>query len=410
MEFALPLCRFVMLRTARNRNTLAVLHRIVREANVAGVVPEIAPVCPCDLRCSDIVAYSFTTVDIDEIQKHLRYFAPQQGPLRIAGGPHASADPEGCLAMGFDVVFVGEAEHTLPEFLRQWTQNPQRACAQRIWKSKVLCDLNASVHADADTPEFPFLEISRGCAHACAFCQVPRLFGRNVRFRSPAQAAAGVAHAVAAGHRRIRCLTSDAFFYGGGNASHVAASLRELVDACRNAGASYLMLGSFPSEVRPDHVTPELLEILATACANPIVVVGAQSGSDAVLKAMHRGHSVQDVVRAVMHIHDAGLIAYVDLLFSFPGETRADRHATLDLGEWILSLSRSRLHLHSYLPLPGTPAWPAAPEPLEPEIVARLRTWRRTKRVDGYWDHHVVQARRILEHYKNNVIRISENG
>lgn len=405
MESAPVPFRFIMLRTPRNRNTLAVLHRIVRQSGVPGVSPEIADDCPHDLSSRDILAFSFTTIDIDEVQKKLRKFNPGEGPLRIAGGPHPGADPEGCLAMGFDAVFAGEAEHTLPEFLRLWVQSPQRETVQPLWVPENPCDLDASPHADAQTPEFPFLEISRGCAHQCAFCQVPRLFGRRVRFRSPAVAAAGVAHAVAAGHRRIRCLTSDAFFYGGGSQDRVARALRELVSACRNAGAAYLMLGSFPSEVRPDRVTPDLLRILSDACANPTVVVGAQSGSDTVLRSMQRGHDVQDVVRAVTCIHDAGLVPHVDLLFSFPGETAADRRATIELGEWILSLPRSRLHLHAYLPLPGTPAWPAPPEKLEPETIARLRAWRLTQRVDGYWDHHIVQARKILEHRKKNRIR-----
>ncbi len=397
--------RFVMLRTPRNRNTLAVLDRIVRHAGIAGVQPEIADHCPRDLCELDILAFSFTTIDIDDIRKVLRDFNPGEGPLRIAGGPHPGADPEGCLAMGFDAVFVGEAEYTLPRFLREWAQHPERGSVPAIWIPDAFCDLDESPHADAQTPEFPFLEISRGCPHQCAFCQVPRLFGRRMRFRSPAVAAAGVRHAAAAGHRRIRCLTSDAFLYGGGSVEHVAASLRTLVAECKEAGASYLMLGSFPSEVRPDRVTPELLHVLAGACANPTVVMGAQSGSDSVLRSMRRGHDVADVVRAVTRIHEAGLVPHVDLLFSFPGETAADRRATLELGEWILSLPRSRLHLHAYLPLPGTLAWPAAPEPLEPETVSRLRAWRRTKRVDGYWDHQVVQARRILEHHKKHVIR-----
>ena len=405
--------RFVLLRGPRNRNSVAVLCRVLRgpvrpdRPALPGLTVEVAAAPPSDLGDADVLAFSFTTIDLDAVVAELatiRAFPAR--PLLIAGGAHPSADPEGCLKLGFDVVFVGEAERTLPAFLRAWSQDPQRPSlpAGRIIAPAEAYDLDSEPHADADTDEFPFLEISRGCPHACAFCQTPQLFGPRMRFRSPAVAAAGVACAVARGHRRIRCLTTDAFSYGGGPTVRVAQALDALTGACRDAGADYLMLGSFPSEVRPERVAPELLEVLARRCANPTVVVGVQSGSDAVLAAMRRGHTVEHSARAVKFIQEAGLVPHVDLLFGFPGETPADRRASLDFADWVLASPRGRLHLHVYLPLPGTPAWPAAPEELEPAFVSKLRDLRTTGRVDGYWDHHIVQGRRILAQAKAGLI------
>src|SRR5258708_20478111 len=37
----------------------------------------------------------------------------------VAGGPHASGDAAGTLAMGFDVVFIGEGERSFTEFLHR---------------------------------------------------------------------------------------------------------------------------------------------------------------------------------------------------------------------------------------------------------------------------------------------------
>ncbi len=405
--------RIVLLRGPRNRNSLAVLHRALRRAADRGEIPGglevvLVDAPPPDLDDGDLVGFSFTTVDLDDVAARLATLrALPRRPLLIAGGAHPSADPEGCLALGFDAVFVGEAEATLPAFVARWAADPGRRGPDTagIFTPDAPFDLDAEPHADADSPEFPFLEISRGCPHACAFCAVPALFGRRMRFRSPEVAAAGVAHAVARGHRRIRCLTTDAFSYGGGPPEKVAAALDRLGAMCVAAGASYLMLGSFPSEVRPERVTTALLEVVSRHGANPTVVVGVQSGSDAVLGTMRRGHTVEDAARAVTRIHDAGLSPHVDLLFGFPGETAADRLATLEFSDWVLSLPRGRLHLHVYLPLPGTPAWPAPPEALEPAVVARLRALVATGRADGYWDHHVVQGRRILAQAKAGLIR-----
>jgi radical SAM superfamily enzyme YgiQ (UPF0313 family) len=177
-----------------------------------------------------------------------------------------------------------------------------------------------------------------------------------------------------------------------------------MLGACREAGALFPMLGSFPAEVRPDHVSADLLSVMARHCANRTVVVGAQSGSDATLRLMRRGHGVDDNLRAVRLVAEAGLVPHVDLLFGFPGETRGDRLASLDLARGVLSYRESRLHLHAYLPLPGASAWPAEPEPIEPEIVASLRALKDTGRVDGYWDQQVAQGRRIVDLLRAGVI------
>jgi B12-binding domain/radical SAM domain protein len=346
-------------------------------------------------------------MDLDAMAEALRPILRQSGrPLLIAGGSHSTADPLGTLALGFDAVFVGEAELTLPGFLCEYAEEP---CRDRVGRSPIVrptepYDLDSEAHADEATTEFPFLEISRGCPYSCAFCQVPMAFGRRMRFRGPSTSAAGVAHAVARGHRRIRCLTSDAFAYGGKGPEKVAQALEKLVTACRGAGADYLMLGSFPSEVRPDRVTPELLAVLSRHCANPTVVVGVQSGSDVVLSSMARGHTVDQSARAVCQIREAGLVPHVDLLFGFPGETPADRRATLDLADWVLSLTQSRLHLHYYLPLPGTPAWPCEPELPEPATIAHLRRLAAGGRVDGYWDQQIAQGKRILAQRRSGLI------
>ncbi|MDD5306472.1 MAG: TIGR04013 family B12-binding domain/radical SAM domain-containing protein [Deltaproteobacteria bacterium] len=401
--------RVAFVRTPRNRNSIAVLMRVLVPLGNGGrleVAAYDAP--PCDLSSADILAFSFTTVDLDEAVSRIAPFArAPHRPLLIAGGPHPSADPEGTLRLGFDAVFTGEAERTLPAFVASWAADPD---VRRVVREPVIAafgqpfDLDSAPHADGTTSEFPFVEISRGCPHSCAFCQVPATFGRKVRFRGPATILAGVAHAVARGHRRIRFLASDAFSYGGGPPEAVAAALDGLLGSCRAAGALFPMLGSFPAEVRPDRVRAELLAVVARHCANRTVVVGAQSGSDAALTLMLRGHCVEDNRRAVRLVAEAGLVPHVDLLFGFPGETREDRLASLDLAREVLGLPESRLHLHAYLPLPGAPAWPALPEPIEPEVVATLRALKDTGRVDGYWDQQVAQGRRVAELLRSGLI------
>jgi B12-binding domain/radical SAM domain protein len=404
--------RFVFCRTEQNRNSVAVVRAALGPLESEGLLStEVAAEPPGDLDPEDVLAYSFTTVDLDAVAEAIApVVASERRPLLVAGGSHPSADPEGVVALGFDAVFVGEAERTLPALAAAWCDGPDRA---RVARDPIVADpgtpfdIDGAPHATMATEEFPFVEIARGCPHGCAFCQVPSLHGRRQRFRSPGTAAGGVTHAVARGHRRFRFLAPDAFSYRGGGASSPADAITALVGACRAAGATTVTLGSFPSEVRPDHVRADLLEVVSRECTNRTIVLGAQSGSDAVLRSMRRGHTVEDARRAILLIGEADLVPHVDLMFGFPGETRADRLLTLELGREVLARPRGRVHLHAYLPLCGSPAWPAPPEPIEPEIAGALRALERTGRADGYWERQIAQGRRVMAQARAGLISTS---
>ena len=402
----------VFRRTAHNRNSLPPLIRALDKAGVS----EHLHITFADgpgrtLETAQIAAYSLTTVDLAwALPEVVDLRNRQRRPWLVAGGAHPSADPQGMLAAGFDVAFVGEGEESFPHFMREWLDATAHGAAAQAdlthqarpypnpirYASPTGIDLNSLVHADARRRLFPFAEISRGCSYACGFCQVPHLFGRRMRHRSPAVVAEGVAQAVTAGHRRIRFLSPDAFAYRGDAKLPAAESVASLLSACHAAGASQLMLGSFPSEVRPDHITVDLLRLIREGCINRTLVLGAQSGSDRVLGLMNRGHTVEKARRAILLTVEARLVPHVDLLFCFPGESAAERLQTIQLARWCLE-HNARLHIHVYVPLPGTPAWPAPPERFEPTIVQALRRMESTGRMDGYWKKQRAQGAQILK-------------
>ncbi len=388
----------VFRRTAHNRNSLPPLIRALDKAGVS----EHLHITFADgpgrtIETAHVAAYSLTTVDLAWALPEVADLRNRQRrPWLVAGGAHPSADPQGMLAAGFDVVFVGEGEESFPHFMREWLDAAAYGPNPIRHASPTGIDLDGLVHADARRRLFPFAEISRGCSYACGFCQVPHLFGRRMCHRSPAVVAEGVAQAVTAGHRRFRFLSSDAFAYRGHAKLPVAESVTSLLSACHAAGASQLMLGSFPSEVRPDHITVDLLRLIRERCINRTLVLGAQSGSDRVLDLMNRRHTVEQARRAILLTVEARLVPHVDLLFCFPGESAAERLQTIQLARWCLE-HNARLHIHVYVPLPGTPAWPAAPERLEPTIVQALRRMESTGRLDGYWKKQLAQGAQILK-------------
>jgi radical SAM superfamily enzyme YgiQ (UPF0313 family) len=110
---------------------------------------------------------------------------------------------------------------------------------------------------------------------------------------------------------------------------------------------------------------------------------------------MRRGHGVGEVVRAVELAVEAGFRPEVDLLLGFPGETRADRNASLRLAERLVAMG-ARDHSHAMLPLPGTPMRDAVPETIEDDVARSLARLESKGAAWGQWRRQVVAAERLV--------------
>ncbi len=394
----------VFRRTPRNKNSLAALGAAVLRMEGEPRWRVRLADSPSACAGANVVGFSFATPEMEETKGEIeRLKKPGWRGLLIAGGPHPSADPAGTLALGFDAVFVGEGEETLPEFLRQLGESGR--VEKQIWRPERLWNLDSAVHVAPELGLFPFVEISRGCPHGCAFCATSGIFGRRMRHRSPGVVAAGVRQAVRAGFRRFRFLSPDSFAYGGGSERQRARRLEELLAACRQAGAREMFLGYYPSEVRPEHVGPDILALVGKFCRNRKVQIGAQAGSERVLCSMRRGHDLEQVKRALRLIAEFRLQPLIDVIFGYPGECLEERLATLELVEHNLSQPGGEAHLHWYIPLPGTAAWPAPAERPEAGFLRRLERLCRGGRADGYWREQLALGEKILRWREAGLIR-----
>ena len=384
----------VLLRETRhNRYSLNALAAILSGSGIrwaaARTPEEVAGFLGSEPRAT--VLYSFMTPALvavgDEIQG-LRARFPRA--RWVAGGAHPSADPEGTLALGFDHVFAGEADRTLPWFL-------SRGDGERVIRDPEggPPDLDPIPPLVSERPG-P-VEITRGCRGACRFCSVGR---RAVRHRSPGAVLDAARTVRRSGRTVVRFITPDALAYGGG-----LGAVAELLGALRREGMEPV-LGAFPSEVRPDRLTPEAAEVLARYCHNRTVVLGGQSGSDAVLRRLRRGHTVADVLRAARTLRAAGLTPHVDLIFGLPGETPEEQGATVKLARRLVREAGARIHAHYFHPLPGTPLWCEDPVPLLPETLGFLERAEGGGVLDGSWRDQVRLAARVRKWAAEGLIRV----
>ena len=151
----------------------------------------------------------------------------------------------------------------------------------------------------------------------------------------------------------VRFVTPNAFAYGSDGRAPRLEKVRRLLEALARENAK-VWFGTFPSEVRPEFVTDEALEPVRRFCTNTRIHFGIQSGSDRVLAALRRGHTVADGLAAVDRVLDHGLVPVVDVILGFPFETDGEQEETLALVEY-LARRGCRIHVHRFMPLPGTP-------------------------------------------------------
>jgi B12-binding domain/radical SAM domain protein len=327
------------------RNSFAVLYAACEREGII--------LCPVDTPVRDVTCYSLTSVSA----RRYRTEIAEAECITITGGPHASACP-GEVAAYADYVVVGEGEFTLPRLLHNLAGGGD---------GKIPGVMTGDWYQPADTavrldawPAFSeykgYIEISRGCPFSCGYCQTPQIFGHGMRHRSIDEIARYTKR-----HSQSRFVTPNAFGYGSDGIRPRFDKVEHLLRKCHNQ----IFFGTFPSEVRPEFVCNESLALINRYCANTRVHFGAQSGSDTVLARLKRGHTVADVIHAAELCREYGLIPVVDFIVGIPFETDEDQEATLDI---IRQIARyGRVHVHRFIPLPGTrlsgiPARPLLPK------------------------------------------------
>ena len=346
-----------------------------------------------------IVGFSFMTPHLWEVKEEIEQLKSAAGKetVFVAGGSHATGDPQGTLRLGFDFVFVGESERTLPAFLHQFLYG-------RLPDAPILIGEKDSGLFASYPPHslvhrfFSPVEITRGCLYNCSFCQTPRIFGHSLCHRNPETLVRYLKEAIPYGYRQIAFISSNAFSYGArGLQGPNLTAMEELLNTCRQAGIGGIHFGCYPSEVRPDWVHPEILQLVKRCCRNNTIVLGAQSGSDFLLSRLKRGHTAAQALAAARSIRQAGFMPHVDFVFGFPGETIEDRQLSLRLMEKMIGEHGAKIHAHTYLPLPGTPLFHEHPSRLDPDTKNELMNWERKKKLDGWWKEQETMAWKIIE-------------
>ncbi|MDY0245287.1 MAG: TIGR04013 family B12-binding domain/radical SAM domain-containing protein [Methanosarcina sp.] len=354
----------------------------------------LSPVLPeagfTDSPVDGIMIYSFTTRQAAKVFKEVENAGKDS--IFIAGGPHPSGCPEETLKY-FDYVVIGEGEETLPELVRVLQKKGDPG------EVKGIAYKNPDTGRITLTPERPHvnldsypcfdpkklrapIEISRGCPWGCKYCQTPRLFGREVRHRSIDSILKNAQH-----YNDLRFIASNAFAYGSDGIHPRFDKVEKLLSALHKLPDKKIFFGTFPSEVRPEFVTEESVELVRKYCANDSLSLGAQSGSDRILKEIRRGHTVEDSISAVECCLEHDIMPAVDFIFGLPTETEEDQEKSLELVRWICEKGGT-VRAHYMTPLPGTPYASSVPSDVSDRVRRELGKLALGGKLTGYWEKH----------------------
>jgi len=197
-----------------------------------------------------------------------------------------------------------------------------------------------------------FVTVQEGCDKFCTFCVVPYTRGSEMS-RPVARIVDDVMRLVDNGVREITLIGQNVNAYHGEGPDGRPWSLgRLLYRLAEIPGVARMRYStSHPNDVDDDLIAAHR----ELAAVMPFVHLPVQSGSDRILAAMNRKHTVAGYQKVVDRFRSVRQdIAFSsDFIVGFPGEREEDFRATLAL---VAQIGYAGAYSFKYSPRPGTPA------------------------------------------------------
>jgi radical SAM superfamily enzyme YgiQ (UPF0313 family) len=236
----------------------------------------------------------------------------QRGIFTVVGGPWVSVQEDyfGDLA---DVIFIGEAEETWPQFLSDWQQDKH----QQRYEQSQKTDMTR-----VPTPRFDLLKMqyylfgsiqfSRGCPFQCEFCDIIVTFGRRPRLKTSAQVIAEL-EALRAQKVRIVFIVDDNLI---GNKKAIKAVLRDLIAWQQAHNYPFTFFTEASLDLADD---AELLQLMSDAHFVS-VFIGIESPNEKSLRETKKYQNVRQGSSLLDRVHTiqaAGLEVWCGMIIGF---------------------------------------------------------------------------------------------
>ena len=313
----------------------------------------------------DWVGWTSYTANVSTIQilsEKLHNIAPEI--RQVVGGPHSTMDNNLLLKLPYvDFAVKREGEYAMLELIND---NDPKKIIGVVSKNK-LGFLHNNGDADVlDTDLLPFperdkfwamteeqknkIDVSyvisiRGCPYDCTYCASPKHWGRSkTQYRSPKSLLSEMHHVKKHYWNKhqfdysqsANATTKDKLIIQDNSVFYIVDDVFS-VKKNRTIETLNMMIDTnldapWKCEARTDHLIPEICKLMKQAnCVR--VKIGAESGSDRILKQVSKRETKKQIYDGCMMLKDAGVPFTLYLMAGFPGETDEDLRQTIEFAK-----------------------------------------------------------------------------
>jgi hopanoid C-2 methylase len=343
-----------------------------------------------DLAWADAVLVSGMHVQAPQIHD-LAARAHAAGKVVMLGGPSVSASPE--MYPDIDYLHIGELGDATDQLIAHLDESVARPAAQLRLETKDRLPLH-----DFPIPAYDLiplknylmltLQFSSGCPYLCEFCDIPNLYGRQPRLKTPAQITAELdAMRKQKGHPPVVYFVDDNFI---GNRKAAKDMLPHLLAWQRQHGYPLQFACEATLNIAKQ---PEILKLMRE-CAFLGIFVGIETPEADALRAMRKSQNVAvPMMESIKTLNDYGLEVTSGIILGL--DTDSD-DTEVRLKDFIDISQIPMLTINLLQALPKTPLWDrltvAGRIENDPSLESNVRFLRPYDEVVAMWRRCIAYA------------------
>jgi radical SAM superfamily enzyme YgiQ (UPF0313 family)/tetratricopeptide (TPR) repeat protein len=315
----------------------------------------------------DIIGISFFSYQYNEVESIINQAKEtcrtlNLNPLFVAGGIHASIEPELTIErLGFDYAFVGEGENAILDLAQgKEIKNIDGIVSNNgsVYKqAEIISDLNSLTFPDWHFCDYKFystpsygkiagraartldIMMGRGCTYKCSFCAYSAL--SKTRFYSPEYLVDQM--------RAMKDLYDiDSVYFIDSSVGNNLSLLKQFCELVIKTGLAQEM--SWYANMRANQIDEQLLKLMWDAGCRSLLY-GFESGSQRMLDLMNKKCSVESNTKAAELHNKLNFPYHASMIMGYPGETEEDIYLTFD---FLKKVRPPMVGINWYVPLPGS--------------------------------------------------------
>lgn len=234
----------------------------------------------------------------------------ERGVLTVGGGTYCTDYLQDALKH-FDVVISGEAERTWPQFLSEWeTGNHKKSYIENKPVNIKSSPIPRWDLIKSDKYTMGAIQTSRGCPHDCDYCNVVKLYGRELRTKTQFQTLREIKRVASHGFPSV-FFADDNFT---GNKEYAKALLKDIIRFNRLRKNPIMFIAQTTLDLAEDE---ELIDLLKEASFFQLFI-GIETPRKKSLIACNKRHNLKvEMIDAIKKIQSRGMFIVAGMIVGF---------------------------------------------------------------------------------------------